>query len=50
LEGAKVIGRSDDEARHRRAGALAEVPCDAAERGRDGALLRRDQGQAQNLV
>jgi hypothetical protein len=45
-----VIGGSDDEARHRRAGAHAEIACDSAERDRGGALLRRDQGQTQNLV
>ena len=50
LEHAKVIGGSDDEARDRRPGAHAEIARDAAERDRGGALLRRDQGQTQNLV
>jgi hypothetical protein len=31
-----VIGGSDDEARHRRAGAHAEIACDSAERDRGG--------------
>ena len=50
LKRAQVIGGSDDEARNRRAAAETEVACDPAERDRGGALLRRDQGQAQNLV
>jgi hypothetical protein len=49
LERAKVIGGSDDEARHRGAGAQAEIACDSAERDRGGAVLRRDQGQTQTL-
>ena len=50
LERAEVIGGSDDEARNRRAAAETEVACDSAKRDRGGALLRRDQGQGQNLV
>ena len=45
-----MVGGRDDEARNRRAEAETEVACDSAERGRGGALLRRDQGQGQDLA
>ena len=45
-----MMGGRDDEARNRRAEAETEVACDSAERGRCGALLRRDQGQGQDLA
>src|SRR3954452_15185709 len=44
-----MMGGRDDEARNRRAQAETEVACDSSERGRCGALLRRDQGQGQDL-
>src|SRR5438128_1105532 len=45
-----MMGGRDDEARNRRAEAETEVACDSSERGRCGALLRRDQGQGQDLA
>ena len=45
-----MMGGCDDEARNRRAEAETEVACDSSERGRCGALLRRDQGQGQDLA
>src|SRR5881392_1757694 len=45
-----MMGGRDDEARNRRAEAETEVACDASERGRCGALLRRNQGQGQDLA
>src|SRR5213076_2739284 len=50
LERLEVMGGRDDEARNRRAEAETEVACDSSERGRCGALLRRDQGQGQDLA
>ena len=44
------MGGSDDEAGNRRTEAKAEVASDSAKRGRRGALLRRNQGQGQNLA
>src|SRR6266516_4349185 len=45
-----MMGGRDDEARDRRAEAETEVACDSSERGRCGALLRRNQGQGQDLA
>jgi hypothetical protein len=45
-----MMGGRDDDARNRRAEAETEVACDSSERGRCGALLRRDQGQGQDLA
>src|SRR5439155_15050160 len=45
-----MMGGRDDEARNRGAEAETEVACDSSERGRCGALLRRDQGQGQDLA
>src|SRR5207237_1702202 len=45
-----MMGGRDDEARNRRAEAETEVARDSSERGRCGALLRRDQGQGQDLA
>src|SRR6185437_11834791 len=45
-----LMGGRDNEARNRRAEAETEVACDSAERGRGRALLRRDQGQGQDLA
>ena len=45
-----MMGGRDDEPRNRRAEAETEVACDSSERGRCGALLRRDQGQGQDLA
>src|SRR3989440_248929 len=51
LERPEVMrGAPEDEARTRRAEAETEVACDSSERGRCGALLRRDQGQGQDLA
>ena len=50
LERAEAMDGSDDEAGDRRAGADAEVACNSAEREQGGALLRRDQGEAQDSV
>src|SRR5947209_1641371 len=45
-----MMGGRDEEARSRRAEAETEVACDSSERCRCGALLRRDQGQGQDLA
>ena len=45
-----MMGGRDDQAGNRRAEAETEVACDSSERGRCGALLRRDQGQGQDLA
>src|SRR5205814_5762980 len=45
-----MMGGRDDKARNRRAETETEVACDSSERGRCGALLRRDQGQGQDLA
>src|SRR5204862_3534078 len=45
-----MMGGRDDEARNRRAEAETEVACDSSECGRCGALLRRNQGQGQDLA
>src|SRR6476661_10980817 len=45
-----MMGGRDAESRSRRAEAETEVACDSSERGGCGALLRRDQGQGQDLA
>src|SRR5215470_18958013 len=45
-----MMGGRDDETRNRRAEAETEVARDSSERGRCGALLRRDQGQGKDLA
>ena len=50
LERAEVLDGSDDEAGDRRAAADAEVARNSAEREQGGALLRCDEGEAQNSV
>src|SRR5881398_894829 len=45
-----MIGGRDDEAPNRRTEPETEVACYSSERARCGALLRRDQGQGQDLA
>ena len=50
LERPEIMGGGDDEAGDCRAESETEVSSDSTERGRCGALLRRDEGQGQDLA